>query len=215
MNRQNTKRIPKYIGLGLLLAVFIGGLSLPVTVNARQIEDPEIKKGQMAAEACKKESKKADKNGDSKYASCITGFKAGINGEKKNKACDKDPYPAVCKAGFDKGKAEAPSEDSSASNSGSSSQTHKDDPALECNNMSDMKCNLVKKYLSPFITFLSALVGLAVTIGIISGGIRYASSEGDPQKAAAGKNQIRGAIIALVFFIFLYAAINWLVPGGI
>lgn len=90
-----------------------------------------------------------------------------------------------------------------------------DDPALECKDMSDMKCNLVKKYLSPFITFLSALVGLAVVVGIISGGIRIASAEGDPQKLAGGKNQIRGAIIALVFFIFLYAAINWLVPGGI
>lgn len=90
------------------------------------------------------------------------------------------------------------------------------DPALEqCTDMSSTKCNLVKRYIDPIIKFLGALVAIAVTIGIISGGIRFASSEGDPQKAAAGKNQIRGAIIALICYIFLYGAINWLVPGGI
>jgi Type IV secretion system pilin len=89
-----------------------------------------------------------------------------------------------------------------------------EDPALKCasGDTSNIDCDLIKKYLNPIIGFLSAFVGIAVTIGIISGGIRYASASDDPQKSAAGRQMIRNAIIALVAYIFLYAAIKWLVP---
>jgi hypothetical protein len=91
------------------------------------------------------------------------------------------------------------------------------DPALSCANNSDEEdnskdCDLIKKYVNPFIVFLTAVVGIAVTIGIISGGIRYASAGDDPQKVSAGKNQIRNALLALLTYIFLYAAIKWLTP---
>lgn len=76
-------------------------------------------------------------------------------------------------------------------------------------------CDLYVKYVNPIIKFLSALVGIAVVIGIISGGIRYAASADDPQKAAAGKTQIKGAIIALFVYIFLMAGLQWLIPGGV
>jgi hypothetical protein len=89
-----------------------------------------------------------------------------------------------------------------------------EDPSLDCAASPD-SCDLMKKYINPIISFLAALVGLAVTIGIISGGIRYATAGDDPQKVSAGKTQIRGAIIALLTFIFLYAAIRWLVPGDV
>lgn len=85
------------------------------------------------------------------------------------------------------------------------------DPALDCSANAD-KCDLVKKYINPFITFLAALVGVAVVIAIISGGLRYITAADDPQKVAAARKQIRGAIIALLAFIFLYAAIRWLLP---
>ena len=89
------------------------------------------------------------------------------------------------------------------------------DPALDCSQKGAdaNKCDLVKKYLNPFIAFLSAFVGIAVTIGIISGGIRYASASDDPQKAAAGRQMVRNSIIALVAYIFLYAALRWLAPS--
>lgn len=76
-------------------------------------------------------------------------------------------------------------------------------------------CNLISKYVNPLITLLSALVGVAVTISIIIGGIQYGSSAGDPQKASAAKNRIRNSIVALVAFIFLFAFLQFLVPGGI
>lgn len=86
------------------------------------------------------------------------------------------------------------------------------DPALD--RCKEGNC-LVRNYINPIIKFLVALVGLVVVVAIIIGGIRYAASDGDPQKAAAGKSQIKGAIIALVCFMLLYAALNWLIPGGV
>lgn len=91
----------------------------------------------------------------------------------------------------------------------------KNDPALDCSQKgaSANKCDLVQKYLNPIIAFFSAFVGIAVTIGIISGGIRYASASDDPQKSAAGRQMIRNSIIALIAYIFLLAALRWLAPS--
>ncbi len=77
------------------------------------------------------------------------------------------------------------------------------------------QCNFIKNYLQPFINFLSALVGVAVTISIVVGGIQYGSSAGDSAKVSAAKNRIRNSIIALLAFLFLYAMMNFLIPGGI
>ncbi|HSX05976.1 MAG TPA: pilin [Candidatus Saccharimonadales bacterium] len=76
------------------------------------------------------------------------------------------------------------------------------------------QCDLFKNYLNPFIDFLAALVGVAVVISIVYGGIQYGSSGGDPQKVTAAKNRIRNALIALVTFIFLFSLLKFLVPGG-
>lgn len=75
-------------------------------------------------------------------------------------------------------------------------------------------CSVFKRYLNPLIQLLVSLVGIAVTIGIIMGGIQYATSAGDAQKAAAAKLRIRNAILALIGFFFLYAFIKFLTPGS-
>jgi hypothetical protein len=88
------------------------------------------------------------------------------------------------------------------------------DPALDCTKDPDAtKCDLVKKYVNPIISVLTALVGVAVTIGIIMGALRYVSAGDDSQKVAAARKQIRGALVALLAFIFLYAALKWLLPS--
>jgi hypothetical protein len=90
------------------------------------------------------------------------------------------------------------------------------DPAINSGNCTDVKkCDLIDTYINPFIKFLAALVGVGVTISIIMGGIQYASSAGDPQKVAAAKGRIRNSLVALVVFIFLYALLNFLIPGGL
>jgi hypothetical protein len=82
-----------------------------------------------------------------------------------------------------------------------------------CSNLT--QCSLIYSYVDPFIDFLAALVGVAVVVSIVIGGIQYSSSAGDPGKASAAKNRIRNAIIALVTFLLLYAMLNFLIPGGL
>lgn len=77
------------------------------------------------------------------------------------------------------------------------------------------KCDLFTKFINPAVNFAAGLVGVAVAIGIIVGGIQYSSSAGDPQKAAAAKGHIQNALIALVIFFVLYALLSWLIPGGL
>lgn len=77
-----------------------------------------------------------------------------------------------------------------------------------------MNC-IVERYVNPFINLLAAAAGIAVVISIVMGAIQYSSAGGDPGKVSAARDRIRNAIIALLAFLFLYAFLNWLLPGGI
>jgi hypothetical protein len=75
-------------------------------------------------------------------------------------------------------------------------------------------CDIIAKYINPFMRLLGIVAGLAVTVGIIWGGIEYSSSAGDPQKSASGKKHIVVAVIGLLVYFFLYAALKFLMPAG-
>jgi hypothetical protein len=75
--------------------------------------------------------------------------------------------------------------------------------------------DLVALYLNPAINLFSSLVGVVVVISIIVGGIQYSMSAGDPQKAARAKGRIMNALIALVAYAFLWAFLQFIVPGGV
>lgn len=97
-----------------------------------------------------------------------------------------------------------------------SSSDSSTDKATQSGNCSDIsKCDLITNYVQPFINFLAAFVGLAVVITIIIAGIQYGGSAGDAQKVTAAKNRIRNAVVALLMFLFLYALLNFLIPGGL
>ncbi len=65
------------------------------------------------------------------------------------------------------------------------------------------------------LDFLAAGVGIAVVIGIVWGGLVYAQSDGDASQAKEGNQIIVNAVIGLLLFIFMYAAVNFFVPGGL
>jgi hypothetical protein len=64
------------------------------------------------------------------------------------------------------------------------------------------------------INFLTAGVGIIITLALIFGGIRYATAGPDPAGVQAAKNIIFKAVIAFIAYIFLFAFLQWLVPGG-
>jgi hypothetical protein len=79
---------------------------------------------------------------------------------------------------------------------------------------SGLKC-LISNYINPAVAFLAAAAGVAVVISVIIGAIQYSSAGGDPSKVAAARNRIVESIVALLAFLFLYAFLNYLLPGGV
>lgn len=65
------------------------------------------------------------------------------------------------------------------------------------------------------INFMSFGVGIIVVGMIIVGGIQYTTSGGVPQKIEAARKRITNAVIALVLYIFMFAILQWLIPGGL
>lgn len=73
----------------------------------------------------------------------------------------------------------------------------------------------IMKVLEIGLNFLAGLVLVASVIMIIVGGIQYTSSGGNPQAVSAAKQKIMNVFIGLLAFVFLYAFLQWLIPGGI
>lgn len=86
------------------------------------------------------------------------------------------------------------------------------DPKATC---SKDNCDLIKKYVNPAITLLTAVFGIIAVISLIVGGIQYSSSGGDPQKVGAAKKRIQNTIVAVIAYFFLYSFLQFLIPGGV
>ncbi len=78
----------------------------------------------------------------------------------------------------------------------------------------DKNVSPVQDLAFAFVRFFSAGVGVVVVISVIIAGIRYSASQANPQATAGAIAQIRNALIGLVIYIFMYALIQFLVPGG-
>lgn len=64
------------------------------------------------------------------------------------------------------------------------------------------------------INFLAIGVGVAVAGGIVYGGLRYITSNGNSAQTQQAIHIIVNAVLGLVLFGFMYALLNYLVPGG-
>lgn len=85
-------------------------------------------------------------------------------------------------------------------------------PTNESGQISD---NPIFTLLLSVINFLAVGVGIAVVGGIVWGALLYVTSDGDPGKTKQGISVILNAFLGLLLFIFMYAALNFLVPGGL
>ncbi len=74
---------------------------------------------------------------------------------------------------------------------------------------------VIMTYVRAIIRFMGSLVGLVIIMMIIIGGVQYLTAAGNPSQVAAAKSRIQNAITGLFLFIFMYAILNYLVPGGI
>lgn len=104
---------------------------------------------------------------------------------------------------------------------GGGGDTPEDDSASGCGELktSIIQCSSgsgsIIGMLVQIINFLAVGVGIAVVGGIIWGGMIYASSNGDSGKTKQAITIIVNAVVGLLLFIFMYALVNFLVPGGV
>ena len=69
--------------------------------------------------------------------------------------------------------------------------------------------------LDVIVNILVYGVGVAGIIGLVICGIQYMTSQGDVAKMKQAKIRIVEIVIGLVLYAFLYALLNWLIPGGL
>lgn len=84
-----------------------------------------------------------------------------------------------------------------------------------CNGGACINNNYIVIMAKWIINILSAVVGIVVVAVIIFAGIEYSASAGDPNRVGAAKSRIINAIIALIAYMFLFVALQWLIPGGL
>lgn len=78
-----------------------------------------------------------------------------------------------------------------------------------------LKENPITKWIVWGINILSAGAGVIITLMIVIAGIQYSTAGANPQAVSAAKGRMLNAIISLLALFFLYAFLQWLVPGGI
>jgi hypothetical protein len=81
-------------------------------------------------------------------------------------------------------------------------------------NLNKDNCGIIN-YLLIFIRVLSALVGIVVVIMIVVRGMQYIVARENPQMTASARQGILWAVLALILYLFVFALLQWLVPGGV
>lgn len=73
---------------------------------------------------------------------------------------------------------------------------------------------IIRVFMEVF-NFFAVGIGILTVAGIILGGIKYATANGNTSQAEQGITTIVNSVIGLLLFIFMFALLNWLVPGGL
>lgn len=75
--------------------------------------------------------------------------------------------------------------------------------------------NVITAYVILFLKLIGGLIGGIIILMLLIAGIQYITSAGNASLVKAAKDRIINAITALVLFAFMYAILNFLIPGGI
>jgi len=80
--------------------------------------------------------------------------------------------------------------------------------------LSSENCEIVG-YLVLAINIMSAVAGMAIVFSIMFAGFQYMTAQDNPGQIQQARTRIIWAISALLLFLFSYAILNFLVPGGV
>lgn len=75
-------------------------------------------------------------------------------------------------------------------------------------------CEIIR-YIVVGINFLTALAGIAFVVSIMIAGFQYMTARDNAGQIQKAKSRIVMTLVALAVYIFMYALLNFLVPGGL
>ena len=73
----------------------------------------------------------------------------------------------------------------------------------------------VYSILNLILTILTWGVGIAATAGLVISAIMYLTARDNESQVAKAKTRILEIVIGLALFAMMWAALQWLIPGGI
>lgn len=91
---------------------------------------------------------------------------------------------------------------------------------LECDSKrdtgsSDVDQSALWTILEMVLGIMIGLVGIAAVGGLVYAAIMYSSAQDNASQVQQAKDVIRNVIIGLVMFLFMWAGLQYLIPGGI
>lgn len=78
----------------------------------------------------------------------------------------------------------------------------------------DACVSFIEQYINPFITLLTVSIGVIAAISLVVAGVQYASAGSDPGKVQKAKDRIGKTLLGVLAYLFLFAFLNYIVPGG-
>lgn len=73
----------------------------------------------------------------------------------------------------------------------------------------------INKYIEPFILLFTASIGVLAIISYIMAAIQYSSAGSEPSGVAKAKDRAFKTTLGLIAYLFLFAFLNYLIPGGL
>lgn len=89
---------------------------------------------------------------------------------------------------------------------------------IECGNSTsstEIKDSGIWKLLLTVINILTAGVGVAAVAGIVYGSILYASAADSSEQVKKAISIIVNVVVGLLAYAFMYAFLNFIIPGGL
>jgi hypothetical protein len=86
----------------------------------------------------------------------------------------------------------------------------------DCSNpqLDSGNCRIIE-YLVAGINVLSALAGMVIIFSIMFAGFQYMTAQDNSGQIQQARQRIIWAITAMLIFIFMYAMLDFLIPGGV
>lgn len=75
--------------------------------------------------------------------------------------------------------------------------------------------NGISYLLRMAIRILTGLVAVLAVVSIVYAGVQYASAGDSPEKVKAAKDRITQTVIGVLLYIFMFAILEFLIPGGV